>query len=204
MSTTGLVSSGTHPGAEDLIKARVQGKECFVPARKAFAGNVMPIEAGAGITAGTGTIYKSGVARDGGLIRTQLLLDLTGLASVATDLDIIGVSGSSAAAHIGQITEAINGTILAATMKCLEVPAGGEPNIALYSATEGTGLQNGGIAALTETLVVDPAADWTLGAETVGAGIPAADEFLYLVAGDATGTNGTYTAGKFLIELLGY
>src|SRR5687768_15546778 len=57
--------------------------------------------AGAGITAGTGTIYKSSVERVGGLIRTSILIDLTGLHSEAVDLDIIGVDASTAVAHIG-------------------------------------------------------------------------------------------------------
>lgn len=51
---------------------------------------------GAGITGGTGTVYKSGVMRIGDIIRTTILIDLTGLSSSTTDLDIIG-TGTSAA-----------------------------------------------------------------------------------------------------------
>lgn len=165
---------------------------------------LMATEAGAGITAGTGTVYKSSVQRVGGIITTRILIDLTGLHSEATDLDIIGVDASASVAHIGQITAAKNGTILAGIMRCLEVPAGGDPNLALYSATEGTGVEDGGIAALTETLLFDPAADWTIDMSRSLTGIPAANEYLYLVQGDGTGTDADYTAGKFLIELYGY
>jgi hypothetical protein len=35
-------------------------------------------------------------------------------------------------------------------------------------------------------------------------GIPPANDYLYAVQGDATGTAATYTAGKFLITLYGY
>lgn len=160
--------------------------------------------AGAGITGGTGTVYKAGTMNFGTVIITQILIDLTGLNSIDTDGDIIGVDGTSEPCHIGQITAAECGTILGGTMRCLEVPAGGDPNIALYYATEGTGVENGAIGDLTETVVFDPNADWTIDMDRSITGMPAADSYLYLVQGDATGTDGTYTAGKFLITLVGY
>lgn len=160
--------------------------------------------AGTGITTGTGTVYKSGVQRDGEIIMTRIFIDLTGLNSKNTDLDIIGVDGTALPCHIGQITATQNGTIIAGTMRCLEVPAGGDPNIALYSATEGTGVEDGLISALTETALFDPNADWTIDMSRSLTAVPAADQYLYLVQGDATGTDATYTAGKFLITLIGY
>ena len=160
--------------------------------------------AGTGITTGTGTVYKSGVQRDGEIIMTRIFIDLTGLNSKNTDLDIIGVDGTALPCHIGQITATQNGTIIAGTMRCLEVPAGGDPNIALYSATEGTGVEDGLISALTETALLDPNADWTIDMSRSLTAVPAADQYLYLVQGDATGTDATYTAGKFLITLIGY
>lgn len=160
--------------------------------------------AGTGITAGTGTVYESSVRRQGGMIVTEIFIDLTGLNSQATDLDIIGVNGTANPCHIGRITAAQNGAIVGGTMRCLEVPAGGDPNVALYSATEGTGVEDGLISALTETLIFDPNADWTIDMDRSITAMPAADEYLYLVQGDATGTNATYTAGKFLITLYGH
>lgn len=168
------------------------------------AAQKLATEAGTGITAGTGTVYETTVTRKGGIIETQILIDLTGLRSRATDLDIIGVNGSANPAHIGRITAARNGTILGGIVRCLEVPAGGDPNVALYSATEGTGVENGGIAALTETLIFDPNADWTIDMARSIVAMPAANEYLYLVQGDAVGTDADYTAGKFLITLYGY
>lgn len=160
--------------------------------------------AGAGITGGTGTVYKSGCFDNGGVIVTRILIDLTGLNSIDTDGDIIGVDGTSEPCHIGQITAAECGTVFGGVMRCLEVPAGGDPNVALYAATEGTGVENGAIGDLTETAIFDPNADWTIDMDRSITAVPAADSYLYLVQGDATGTDGTYTAGKFLIELYGY
>lgn len=172
--------------------------------RKVIAENALATPAGTGITAGTGTIYESSVMRVGGVITTRILIDLTGLHSEAADGDIIGVDASANPAHIGQITAAQNGTILGGIMRCLEVPAGGDPNIALYAAAEGTGVEDGAIGDLTEAIVFDPNADWTIDMSRSITGMPAANDYLYLVQGDATGTDADYTAGKFLIELYGY
>ena len=162
--------------------------------------NTMATEAGTGITGGTGTIYRSSVIREGGIIKTSILIDLTGLRSTASG-DIIGVDGTSNVCHIGQITAARNGTILAGRMTCFEAPSGGDPDINVHSATEGTGVEDGAISSLTETLLVN-AGDATLGSVVIFTAVPAADEFLYLTLGDTT--NADYTAGKLLIELFGY
>jgi|TARA_R100001460_G_scaffold24725_1_gene49591 hypothetical protein len=165
-----------------------------------FDANTMATEAGTGITGGTGTIYRSSVIREGGIIKTSILIDLTGLRSTASG-DIIGVNGTSNVCHIGQITAARNGTILAGRMTCFEAPAGGDPDINVHSATEGTGVEDGAIADLTETLLLNNG-DSTLGKVGVFSAVPAADEFLYLTLGQTTDAD--YTAGKLLIELFGY
>lgn len=169
-----------------------------------LGGNTLATTAGTGITAGVGTVYANAVRDVGGVVETQILLDLTGLHSEATDLDIIGVDGSTNPAHLGQITAARNGTILGGIVRCLEVPAGGDPNVAFYFATEATGVEDALISSLTETIMFDPAADWTIDMARSITGIPAANSYLYAVQGDATGTDADYTAGKFLITLYGY
>jgi hypothetical protein len=156
---------------------------------------------GAGISGGTGTVFKSSVIRIGDIIRTSFLIDLTGLSSSTTDLDIIGQGTDPA--YLGQITAAKNGTILTGRMTCLEVPVGGADDVDLYAATEGTGKFDGGIAALTETALVTAGGSWTLGATKALGAVPAANQYLYLTGGE-DGTAAAYTAGKFLIELEGY
>ena len=148
---------------------------------------------------GAGTVVKSGVRRTGNTIKTEIFIDLTDAKSVATDLDIIGVSGVS---YIGQITAALNGTALMGRVTCLEVPAGGAVDIDLYAATEGTGAYDGLVTDLTETALVTAGGNWTIGLVKAMTGLPAANQYLYLTSGTATA--GTYTAGKFLIEIFGY
>ena len=162
--------------------------------------NTMSVEAGTGITTGSGTVYRSSVIRSGGIITTQILIDLTGLRSTGSG-DIIGVNGTALVCHIGQIVAATNGTILTGSMECFEAPGGGDPDINVHSATEGTGVEDGAIGDLTETILVN-AGDATLGSKVYFTGVPAADEFLYLTTGAATDAD--YTAGKLLIELKGY
>ena len=162
--------------------------------------NTLSVEAGTGITTGSGTIYRSSVQRVGGIITTRILIDLTGLRSTG-GADIIGVNGTALVCHIGQITAAQNGTILTGSMECFEAPAGGDPDINIHSATEGTGVEDAAISTLDEPLLVN-AGDATLGSKVFFAAVPAADEFLYLTTGAATDAD--YTAGKLFIELMGY
>ena len=157
------------------------------------------LTAGAGITGGTGTVYHSFVEKNGNIIKTSIYIDLTGLRSTAGN-DIIGVDGTSDKCHIGKIVAATSGTIFAGTITCLETPGGGEDDIDLYSATEDTGVEDGAITGLTETQLIDAGAHVANAFKSLTA-FPAADEFLYLVAGATT--NADYTAGKLLIELFG-
>lgn len=167
-----------------------------------FSSGSLATGAGAGVTDGTGTVYKNSIERSGGLFRTTIMIDLTGLASSTTDLDIIGVGAS--AAYIAKLTAAECGaTILLVRMTCLEAPAGGVTDIDLYSATEGTGVFDAGIGTLAETAVITSGGAWSNGTTKGATTVPLSTEYLYLTGG-AGGTAATYTAGKFLIEIFGY
>jgi hypothetical protein len=155
--------------------------------------------AGVGITAGTGTVYETSVARNNGIVTTSIMLDLTGLQSGGTAGDIIGTNGAGVA-YIAQITTADNGTVFGVKMTCYELPAGGDTDIDLYSATEGTGVEDVAISTLTETQIVN-SGTLALGTTAFGTDI-AADQYLYLV-GQGT-SNAAYTAGRLLIEIFGY
>jgi hypothetical protein len=155
--------------------------------------------AGTGITTGTGTVYKTSISRSGSIITTSILIDLTGLRSTAAD-DIIGVDGTALPCHIGQITTAESGAIIAGRITCFEAPTGGDPDIDLYSAVEATGVEDAAITSLDETQLVN-SGDHTLGSVKILTAMPAANEYLYLVAGATT--NADYTAGILLIELIG-
>lgn len=167
-----------------------------------FADAVGAMTAGAGVSAAES--YSSGVFQSGDLIHTRIAVDLTGLVGSTTDLDIIGNTGA-ASANFGQITTARNGTIIGGQVTCLEVPAGGADDLDFYSASVGTGTENVAItdAALgTETALVTSGAAWASGTVKGMTGLPTANDYLYIVNGEA-GVPGTFSAGKFLIELYG-
>lgn len=157
--------------------------------------------AGAGFTGGTGTVYKNAVQLSGGIYYTSILFDITGLQSSTTDLDIIGTGTS--AAHMGQITVAQNGTLLGGLLTCLEVPVTGVTDIDLYWATEATGKFDDAVTGLTETVLLTNGGAWTLALQkAIADPVGIANGYLYLCNG-AAGTVGTYTAGKFILELWG-
>ena len=160
---------------------------------------------GAGIE-GTAAVYitqvnrlKSDVATNVNIVKTTIMIDLTGLKDGGTAGDIIGKDGSGVA-FIGKVTAANQGSVFGVTMTCVETPAGGSTDIDLFSATEGTGVNDTAIGDLTETQIINAGAA-SAGTMVAGGDI-AADQYLYLV-GQGTG-HAAYTSGRFLIEILGY
>ena len=171
------------------------------------SGDKMATEAtaSAGIE-GTAAVYvtqvnrlKSDVTTNVNIVKTTIMIDLTGLKDGGTAGDIIGKDGSGVA-FIGKVTTANQGTVFGVTMTCLETPAGGSTDIDLFSATEGTGVNDTAIGDLTETQIINAGA--ASAGTVVAGGDIAADQFLYLVS-QGTG-DATYTAGRFLIEITGF
>ena len=171
------------------------------------SGDKMAVEAtgGAGIE-GTASVYvtqvnrlKSDVTTNVNIVKTTIMIDLTGLNCGGTAGDIIGADGAGVA-YIGKVTTANQGTVFGVTMESFETPTTGDPDINLHSATEGTGVEDTLITDLTETLIIN-GGDQTVGTRTAG-GTIAADQYLYLVSGTATA--GTFDAGRLVITILGY
>ena len=165
---------------------------------KSAAAIANPAATGAGIE-GSAAVYETSVKTENGIVTTSIMIDLTGLQSGGTAGDIIGKNGSGVA-YIARITTADNGTVFGVKMTCYEAPAGGDNDIDLYSATEGTGVEDSAITALTETQIIN-SGTLALGTTVFGTDI-AANQYLYLV-GQGT-SNAAYTAGRLLIEIYGY
>jgi hypothetical protein len=155
------------------------------------------LDVGTGITTGVGTICKANGGLMGGIYHMTILIDLTGLNSGGTAGDIIGVNGTALPCYIARLPAM---TVLGGRMTCLELPAGGDTDIDLYSAAEGTGVEDQAITALTETEIIN-AGTQALGTVTFFSASPTLNQYLYLVGQSTSDT--TYTAGRFLIEIFG-
>ena len=195
-AATGAITENTTIDSSGNVSA---GGTLSVTGRSTLTGNTIATTAGTGITTGTGTVYEAGVIKIGEVFHTTILLDLTGLASSGSG-DIIG-KDSTANSHIGQITAAVNGTVLGGKLTCLEAPAGGDPDINLWYADEATGTEDAAVTGLTNQVQICNSGDLALNS-VVSLATVAADKYLYMATGAAT--NADYTAGKLLIEFWGY
>ena len=195
-AATGAITENTTIDSSGNVSA---GGTLSVTGRSTLTGNTIATTAGTGITTGTGTVYAASVIKTGGIFHTSILIDLTGLASSGSG-DIIG-KDSTANSHIGQITAAVNGTVLGGKLTCLEAPAGGDPDINLWYADEATGTEDAAVTGLTNQVQICDSGDLALNS-VVSLATVAADKYLYMATGAAT--NADYTAGKLLIEFWGY
>ena len=195
-ATTGAITDNTTIDSSGNISG---GGTLSVTGRSTLTGNTIATTAGTGITTGTGTVYAASVIKTGGIFHTKILIDLTGLASSGSG-DIIG-KAATANSHIGQITAAVNGTVLGGKLTCLEAPAGGDPDINLWYADEATGTEDAAVTGLTNQVQICDSGDLALNS-VVSLATVAADKYLYMATGAAT--NADYTAGKILIEFWGY
>jgi hypothetical protein len=181
------------------IQSTVPATNSIIPAMLGTTA-VTTLTAGTGITTGTNTVYRADVQKLGNIFHTRILIDLTGLASSGNG-DIIG-KAATANSHIGQITAAVNGTVLSGKLTCMEAPAGGDPDINLWYADEATGTEDAAITGLSNQVQMCDSGDLALGSMVSIPTPPAADKYIYMVTGAATDAN--YTAGKILIEFFGY
>ena len=195
-AATGAITENTTIDSSGNVSA---GGTLSVTGRSTLIGNTIATTAGTGITTGTGTVYEAGVIKIGEVFHTTILLDLTGLASSGSG-DIIG-KAATANSHIGQITAAVNGTVLGGKLTCLEAPAGGDPDINLWYADEATGTEDAAVTGLTNQVQICDSGDLALNS-VVSLATVAADKYLYMATGAST--NADYTAGKLLIEFWGY
>lgn len=162
-----------------------------------------PLATGEGTGTNSSDNYASLISLEPTVLRiTEILVEIDGLVSAATDNDVIGDTGGQANAHIGQIIAAESGTILAGVMECIEAPVTGELDIDLYADSSGTIAQSAD--GTGDTALLQVGTNWTAGLRKVLTGVPAANDYLYLTVGtSSTPTAGTYTAGIFKITFYG-
>jgi hypothetical protein len=161
---------------------------------------LQPAEHGAGAigTSGFGAPRTYRRIEDGVII-TQVKIDITGLYDGGTANDAIGLA-TATACKIGRNVVATNGVIFKAELSCIEVPAGGDPDINVVRNASGT-IQ--GDAAAGTAYVSGNSGDLAAG-NTIQNLVPVvtADEYYYLACGTSTGA--TYTAGMLIFTTWGH
>ena len=141
---------------------------------------------------------------ENGVIITQIKVDITGLACKG-DLakDAIGLAAGGAA-YIGRYVVADYGVVFKVEMACIETPGQGTATITLDIDL---GAENIGTTAYD--VAVD---DVVINTAGIAAGqsfvnlVPAltANDYLYLIEGDAAATTGVYNAGQVVITFYGH
>ena len=148
-------------------------------------------------TEATPTTYRY---TENGVIITLFKIDLTGLDSVATGDDVIGLAAATPIAYIGRNVVATNGVIFKTEWSCLETPAGGDAEVNVVTNSSAT-LDVG--AAGGTTYISDSGA-LTAG-KTIQNLVPAmTTNHYYYLTGGAGDTAATYTAGMFVLTTYGH
>jgi hypothetical protein len=208
-----MTAPGTEKGIEDIGSGDTITVDAAITSALAtsLSGTFAPVatslqdavdvaaEHGAGAI-GTGIAPVTSRRTEGGVIITQFKIDLEGLASVATDNDVIGLSAGGVA-YIGQYLVAQNGILFKAEMSCIEVPAGGNLDINwAYAASAVLEYDDAGGG----TDVITSGGDWAAGTTKQNL-VPAltANDVFYLTAGSA-GAAAAYTAGQFILTTYGH
>jgi hypothetical protein len=165
-------------------------------------GTAMAVTEGSGV-AGAAAI-SSEITKLGKIITTHIFIDIAGLLVSTTLNDIIG-DDDAANAHFGQVQLSESGQIVSGTVTCLEVPTTGVDDIDFNASSASTGAEDADVTALADYIaLLSKGGSWALNDVTALTDLPdATSDYLYLSAG-AAGTPGTYDAGQFLIELIGY
>jgi len=153
-----------------------------------------------------GNTYKSSVKAVGDLIETTIIVDLDDCASIATDAVVIG-TGTSANAFVAVLDATVNGSVFhSCEVTCVELIEGGELDILLVGSATGTTAAQATVTS--GDLLADFNGDTALGSQnrtgTNSAVAPTiAKPYLYFKNGHGTSTAATYTAGKFMIKIIG-
>jgi len=167
-----------------------------------------PFATGAGITAATTPTVV--VSKKNYEYITTILVDLTGLECSGDANDVIGDNGA-ANSYLTKLTTAVNGYATLCSMHCVEVPAGTNVTTHVDVRMSTAALAEDAGVGANDVQIIDSDGAWELGgmvdSETIPTGADAVgtrDYYVYLTTGDSAQSGGTYTAGKFVIQLYGY
>ena len=148
---------------------------------------------------GTAATPETSRRTENGTIITETKIDLTGLASINTANDVIGLAAGGVA-YIGRNVVATNGIIYKAELICLETPAGGDDDVNVVVNASGTLEYNGAAGTTYGVNGGDGAAGQVVANLVQGL---TANHYFYLTAGTGD-TAAAYTAGMYIFRTYGH
>ncbi len=164
-------------------------------------GTISNALVGTGISSGGTAFVKESIVRNGDIITTKLIIDLIGLSSSGDTDDIIG-EAAAANCWFYRVTAARNGVIQQGTLECLVTPVTGDADIDLYASPDSDGTEDEKVTSLTtDALLVNGASMVRTDGADEFALVPTANWYMYF-SGAGT-TDAAYTAGRFLITMIG-
>lgn len=191
---------GTNIASEDLTVDQLTATTATITTLTptTLTAPTVAAEHGAGVI-GTAAAPVTSRRTENGTIITEFKVDLTGLASVATANDVIGLAAGGNA-YIGRNVVATNGIIYKMELVCLETPAGGDNDVNVVVASSGTLAYDGAGGTTYGVNGGDAVAGQVV--QNLVQGLTA-DHYFYLTAGTGD-TAATYTAGMFLVRWYGH
>lgn len=155
-------------------------------------------ESGVGVV-GTGAAISTTRRIEGGTIITEIKIDLTGLASVATANDVIGLAAGGAA-YIGRNVILTNGIIYKTEFSCIETPVGGDLEVNVVNAASAELAYDGAGG----TTYISDSGLLVIG-QTIQNLVPAITaNYYYYLTGGAGDAAAAYTAGQFILRTYGH
>ena len=195
-----VAHEGTTVAGEDLTVDQLTATTATVTTATVttLTAPTVAAEHGAGVI-GTAAAPVTSRRTENGTIITEFKVDLTGLASVATANDVIGLSAGGNA-YIGRNVVATNGIIYKMELVCLETPAGGDNDVNVVAAASGTLAYDGAGGTAYGVDGGDAVAGQVV--QDLVQGLTA-DHYFYLTAGTGD-TAAAYTAGMFIVRWYGH
>ena len=199
------------PGGATGTVMLLEGAQIVVGAQTFNGGITAGDVAGVAMATGEGSGWAgaaavtSEIVAVGKKITTQIFVDIEGLLVSTTLNDVIGDTGA-ANSHGGQFLAAESGTVYTSgSITCLEAPTVADADIDFNVNSLGTLAESVDVGGSgTNIVLLANTEAWTLGMTKAMALLPdATSDYLYLSNGVGGGP-GTFGAGKFVIELIGY
>lgn len=191
-------------GAQTVVGAQTFSAAATFSAGSTGDVNGLAMATGEGTGWAGATTVSSEITKQGKIITTHLFVDIANLVVSTTLNDIIGDS-AAANSHAGQFALAESGQFISGSITCLEAPTTGDADIDFNANSEATLAESVDVGGSgTNVILLANTEAWTLGMTKAMALLPdATSGYLYLSNGVGGGA-GTYGAGQFLIELVGY